>query len=300
MALMSHETCLNMFTGAADMSTAGRGRTGVQRRDDGRCKGGEVWWRSRGMKVCCVVDDAATCCSAHLACVCLFPQRSAVVTRLVYDSVSLLSHLLRANVGAVHLRRQPAGATNLTGEELRPRDGAKALRRRRAGGDGKMPRPRHPGSQRERGFFQGFPRLGTKSRRSRSPRGRGARAGGEPREEEEERERERLYFEMKTLDKAREDEEFERRLESIIGSRRISSPVGDASWVREGSRNRSRAVEMRIKQPTSFPGMQGRGAVAPSGERSFDFLLLDWLPSSGQLSVVLALQAAPPGVAKVG
>ncbi|XP_045130310.1 uncharacterized protein LOC123515600 isoform X2 [Portunus trituberculatus] len=227
-------------------------------------------------------------------------ERSAVVTRLVYDSVSLLSHLLRANVGAVHLRRQPAGATNLTGEELRPRDGAKALRRRRAGGDGKMPRPRHPGSQRERGFFQGFPRLGTKSRRSRSPRGRGARAGGEPREEEEERERERLYFEMKTLDKAREDEEFERRLESIIGSRRISSPVGDASWVREGSRNRSRAVEMRIKQPTSFPGMQGRGAVAPSGERSFDFLLLDWLPSSGQLSVVLALQAAPPGVAKAG
>ena len=223
-----------------------------------------------------------------------------MVTRLVYDSVSLLSHLLRANVGAVHLRKQPVGAGNLTGEDLRLGDGAKTQRRRRAGGGTKMPRPRHPGSQRERGLFSAFSRLGAGTRRSRSPRGRGARAGGEPRDQEAERERERLYFEMKTLNKAREDEEFERRLESIIGSRRISSPVSGSPWARESSWNRSRAVEMRIKQPTSFPGLQGRGSVSPSGERTFDFLLLDWLPSSGQLAVVLALQAAPPGVAKVG
>ncbi|XP_050723096.1 uncharacterized protein LOC127001905 isoform X2 [Eriocheir sinensis] len=228
-------------------------------------------------------------------------ERSAVVTRLVYDSVSLLSHLLRANVGAVHLWRQPGGGGggggdgNTSAGEAWPWD-MRAQRRRRAGGSMRAPRARHPGSQRERGLFLTFP-----NRRSRSAHGRSGRSNGEPRDQEAERERERLYFEMKTLTKAREGEEFERRLESIIGSRRIAAPASSAAWGREGGRgNKSRPVEMRIMRPTTFPGLRGRGAINPSGQRTFDFLLLDWRPATEQLAVVLALTAAPPGLDKAG
>lgn len=226
-----------------------------------------------------------------------------MVTRLVYDSVSLLSHLLRANVGAVHLWRQPGGGGgggdgfgggNTSAGEAWPWN-VRAQRRRRAGGGIRAPRARHPGSQRERGLFLTFP-----NRRSRSAHGRSGRSSIEPRDQEAERERERLYFEVKTLTKAQEGAEFERQLESIIGSRRIAAPANGAAWGHEGGRdNKSRPVEMRIMRPTTFPGLRGRGAINPNGQRTFDFLLLDWRPMTEQLAVVLALTAAPPGLDKV-
>lgn len=199
-----------------------------------------------------------------------------MVGRLVYDSVSLLSHILRTNVGTVRLHKKSSTSTNTTSEEPR-------TRKARAGED--------TDSRWSGRSLSSMLHL-TWGRETFNLVGRETREAGEHRDREAERER--LYFEVKTLNAARAGREFERRLESIIGSRGIAGPPGtDHHHSSSAHHNRSRLLEVRVTRPTYFPGMRGRGLVDTTGRRDFDFVLLDWRPTTGLLAPVLTLAPAP-------
>lgn len=111
--------------------------------------------------------------------------------------------------------------------------------------------------------------------------------GEEKEEETEQAERDRLYFEMKSIGGEKEGKEFERRLETLIGSRRIKENGFNRHKKMEGGLNKSQVIEMKIKRPTYFPALLGDGFVDMSGERSYDFLLLDWRPKTQDMIAVL-------------
>lgn len=227
------------------------------------------------------------------------------MTRLVYDSVSLLSHLLRANVGTFRLRRRSNNLKNNTSEDLKSiaaqntsvrghrrkrMDGLKSAEQKHANLQGnvfKWASLSHLISERE------LVDEGSSSLLIRDLKGDLYLA-------EDEAERERLYFEMKKLDTEREGREFEERLESIIGSRRVKEHVFGHNKNTEGKLNKSQIIEMKIKRPTFFPALWGEGFVTTSGERRFDFLLLDWHPKTRELATVLELQDTTVAYSKVG
>ncbi|XP_069196090.1 uncharacterized protein [Procambarus clarkii] len=239
-------------------------------------------------------------------------EREAVVARLVYDSVSLLSHLLRTNVGTFRLRRSHR-PTNLTSEallltpsddaqqphvkdmlEAQPEEAEGLRRKKRMEGekceaDGRSPWE----TPAARAVFGWSPPVAallsqrevTADDEASSLLIRDLKAN--VRLAEDEAERERLYFEMKKLDKEKEGRDFERRLESIIGSRRIKDHSFGPQGKAEGA-NRTQ-MEMKLTKPTFFPALWGDGFVSSTGERNFDFLLLDWRPDTQELVTVLRL-----------
>ncbi|KAK3854129.1 hypothetical protein Pcinc_039373 [Petrolisthes cinctipes] len=232
-------------------------------------------------------------------------REERVVGRLVYDSVSLLSHILRTNVGTVRLRKKSSSTTtttttttnnnnnnnNNTTSEEPPR-----TRKVRPGDDIE---PRRSGRSLSSLLHHTWDREGFNNLA-----GRETREAGEHRDREAERER--LYFEVKTLNAARAGREFERRLESIIGSRGIAGPGAEHhhhhhhQHLSSAHHNRSRLLEVRVTRPTHFPGMRGRGLVDTTGRRDFDFVLLDWRPLTGLLAPVLTLAPAPLDSSNMG
>ncbi|KAG7160285.1 Retinal guanylyl cyclase 2-like [Homarus americanus] len=225
-------------------------------------------------------------------------ESEAVLTRLVYDSVSLLSHLLRANVGTFRLRRKSNGAKNYTSEDLKPTGGqngsVRAQRWKRMDGVRMVDRNHH----RPAAVYDWLP--STRLARSDAISSLLIRdLKGDLYLAEDEAERERLYFEMKKLDTERQGRDFEKKLESIIGSRRIKENGFNRHKKTEGGLNKSQIIEMKLKKPTFFPALWGDGFVSTSGERRFDFLVLDWHPRTQELVTVLELKDNTVGYSEV-
>ncbi|XP_071536423.1 LOW QUALITY PROTEIN: uncharacterized protein [Panulirus ornatus] len=232
-------------------------------------------------------------------------ESEAVLTRLVYDSVSLLSHLLRANVGTFRLRRRSDATKNHTSEDLKTiaaQNASAKVHRRKRMNNLKLSDQKRANLQANVFEWASFSHL--ISERDAADEGISSLLirdmKGDLYLAEDEAERERLYFEMKKLDTEREGREFEKRLESIIGSRRIK----ENGFVRhkniEGKLNKSQIIEMKIKRPTFFPALWGDGFVTTWGERRFDFLLLDWRPKTQELAAVLELRDTTLAYSKGG
>ncbi|XP_064120468.1 uncharacterized protein LOC135225163 isoform X1 [Macrobrachium nipponense] len=257
------------------------------------------------------------------------PETEMVLTRLVFDSISLLSHLLRANVGAFRLRRKSSGHRNSTSEEstklVAPRSESynntmsninnnsssnnsavsraqRRKRRRRRSNNNKAAGKSVDRSRRSDSVSELFEWDGVLSRVI-------SERDSQPSEDnhgllirdlkgdlyftEEVAEKERLYFEMKKLNTEREGHEFEKKLESIIGSSWIKENGFNRHRKKEGELNKSQPIEMKVKRPTFFPSFWGEGFVSVLGERSYDFLLLDWDPKTKDMATVLELIDAP-------
>ncbi|KAK8730046.1 hypothetical protein OTU49_008437, partial [Cherax quadricarinatus] len=227
-------------------------------------------------------------------------ESEEVVVRLVYDSVSLLSHILRTNVGTFTLRRRSYPSRNLTEEDLKAahgEDDKEGLPGKKKEGE-KVRGRRSPVGPRAKHSFSWSPpssHFELVSQRDLTPADETPALPirdlkGDMYLAEDEAERERLYFEMKKLDTEREGRDFEKRLESIIGSRRLKENSFSPHKMTEGGgNNRTQMLEMQLSKATFFPALLGEGFVSASGERSFDFLVLDWRPDSHELVTVLHL-----------
>ncbi|XP_068230068.1 uncharacterized protein [Palaemon carinicauda] len=239
------------------------------------------------------------------------PETEIALTRLVYDSISLLSHILRANVGTFHLRRKPNSLRNSTSDESRsvaaPHNESssssnsvinlvqrrKRKRRRRRSNNPKSADHKRFGSVSDLFEWRDVLSHVISERDSHSSEEEDNQGllirdlKGDLYFTEEVTEKERLYFEMKKLNTEREGHEFERKLESIIGSSWIKENGLNRHRKKEGDLNKSQPIEMKVKRPTFFPAFRGEGFVSVSGERSYDFLLLDWDPKTKEMTAVL-------------
>ena len=222
-------------------------------------------------------------------------QPEEIVRRLVYDSISLSSHILRRNVGVFKIRRN--FVQNITAAAKSPSA------------------PSSPTYKPENRKTQKFSphSSSSSSRLLREPSSKSLRKEDKrrskkslpPQQQENPStilnndpsisflsqntaERYRLYFELKHLKAHSKHRQIEQRLESLI-TEQLEANRMHLLRSEKGERLLS-SGNTTLLHSTLFGALHGEGFVFSSGIRRFDFLLLDWRRKEELLMAVLKVE----------
>ncbi|CAL4167948.1 unnamed protein product, partial [Meganyctiphanes norvegica] len=212
------------------------------------------------------------------------------MARLVYDSVSLTSHILRANAGIIRLLGDPS-------------PNRRRRRRRREvqqGRDGEVKNNKEseikgvptietsPHQRTE--VFLAFPSsksLTNEKVTGSFHRGTGRRVFISTSVQE----RDRLYFDMKKLEEGRYKDHI--KLGNELELNFVSSGGGMFNRLKKGDEEHIKTdIDSTLKTHTRFPSFSGDSAfVSASGEGMFDFVLLDWLPLDDEFKLIFKIKS---------
>ena len=211
-------------------------------------------------------------------------QNSEVIHRLVYDSISLASHILRRNLGSHKIKRNSELTSNLVPND-KSRSSIKEINSQTSLQRKTTRETRYKRRKRSQGKF-GIPKSDVEKPTTLFLLRNSA-------------ERERLYFELKDFNASSKHRQIEEQLEFLI-TEQLEANRLHADKTSVGKRRYLPSENTTLRHPTWFGALNGDGFVLASGIRRFDFLLLDWKPRENCLVPVLATHDSFYDFTKVG
>lgn len=207
-------------------------------------------------------------------------QSDEIISRLVFDSISLSSHILRRNIGSFKIRRNSLEANNtrIRNDSYNSRIFTHLIQSElELLSPQKIKRNSNEILHRQKKSL--LPRINKQSNSVNDNLPISFLSHNSA-------ERDRLYFELKNFETSSKQREIEEELETLITEQLEANRL----QLKAETGRHLPFQNTTLRHPTWFGAKYGDGLVLSSGVRRFDFLLLDWSRKERALKAILKVK----------
>lgn len=198
-----------------------------------------------------------------------------IMSRLIFDSISLSSHILRRNIGSFKMRRNSQDSNNISTPQHDETISKSKSDIDAFGQSNRSKITNHIAKRQKKSLLQ-------RSNKKSNTQDKNIPISFLPHNSAD---RDRLYFELKNFETSSKHREIEERLETLITAQLEANRL----QLKTTTGRHLPSENTTLRHPTWFGTKYGDGLVLASGVRQFDFLLLDWRPNEKDLVPVLSL-----------